>query len=65
VLATLVAWAIHGESLAAVQMAGGLLVVAAVAWVQTHAPADEVEAVPAWGVERASKDLSRRAAANR
>lgn len=65
VLATLVAWAIHGESLAAVQMAGGLLVVAAVAWVQTHAPADEVEAVPAWGVERASKALSRRAAANR
>jgi len=55
VLATLIAWAIHGEALAALQIAGGLLVVAAVAWVQIHAPAPEVEAVPAWGVERASK----------
>jgi hypothetical protein len=26
-------WAIHGEALAALQIAGGLLVVAAVAWV--------------------------------
>jgi drug/metabolite transporter (DMT)-like permease len=55
VLATLIAWAIHGEALAAAQIAGGLLVVAAVAWVQTHPPAPEVEAVPAWGIERASR----------
>jgi drug/metabolite transporter (DMT)-like permease len=54
VLAALIAWAVHGESLAAVQITGGLLVVAAVAWVQAHPPAPEVEAVPAWGVERAS-----------
>jgi drug/metabolite transporter (DMT)-like permease len=54
-LATLIAWAIHGEALAAAQIAGGLLVVAAVAWVQMHPPAPEVEAVPAWGIERPSK----------
>jgi drug/metabolite transporter (DMT)-like permease len=55
VLATLIAWAVHDEALAALQVAGGLLVVLAVAWVQTHPPAREVEAVPAWGVERPSK----------
>jgi drug/metabolite transporter (DMT)-like permease len=48
VLATLVAWAIHDEALNAVQIAGGLLVVAAVAWVQSHPPSPEVEAVPGW-----------------
>jgi drug/metabolite transporter (DMT)-like permease len=46
VLATAIAWAIHGEALAALQIAGGVLVVAAVAWVQAHPPAPEVEAVP-------------------
>ena len=55
VLATLIAWAVHDEALAALQVAGGLLVVLAVAWVQTHPPAREVEAVPGWGVERSSK----------
>ena len=55
VLATLIAWAVHDQALAALQVAGGLLVVLAVAWVQTHPPAREVEAVPAWGVERSSK----------
>ena len=55
VLATIIAWAIHDEALAALQIAGGLLVVLAVAWVQTHPPAREVEAVPGWGVERPSK----------
>ena len=48
VLATLVAWAIHDEVLAAVQIAGVLMVVAAVAWVQSHPPSPEVEAVPGW-----------------
>jgi drug/metabolite transporter (DMT)-like permease len=47
-LATVMAWLIHGESLAAVQIAGGVLVVAAVAWTQLHPPAPEVEAVPGW-----------------
>jgi drug/metabolite transporter (DMT)-like permease len=48
VLATLVAWAIHDEALNGIQIAGGLLVVAAVAWVQSHPPSPEVEAVPGW-----------------
>jgi drug/metabolite transporter (DMT)-like permease len=48
VLATLVAWAIHDEALAGIQIVGGLLVVAAVAWVQSHPPSPEVEAVPGW-----------------
>jgi drug/metabolite transporter (DMT)-like permease len=47
-LATVMAWFIHGEALGAVQIAGGLLVVAAVAWTQLHPPAPEVEAVPGW-----------------
>jgi drug/metabolite transporter (DMT)-like permease len=44
VLAAVIAWAVHGEALNAVQIAGGLLVLAAVAWVQTHAPAPEEQA---------------------
>ena len=48
VLATLIAWAIHDEALTGIQIAGGLLVVAAVAWVQSHPPSPEVEAVPGW-----------------
>jgi drug/metabolite transporter (DMT)-like permease len=58
VLATMMAWAIHGESLAAGQLAGGLLVVAAVVWVQLHPPAPEVEAVPGWAAERAQEEVA-------
>ena len=36
VLAALIAWPVHGESLSAVQLVGGLLVVVAVAWIQSH-----------------------------
>lgn len=46
VLATLIAWAILDEALAGVQVLGVVLVVAAVAWVQSHPPSPEVEAVP-------------------
>lgn len=46
VLAALFAWLIHDEALAAVQLAGGLIVVASVAWVQSHRP-DAAEAAPA------------------
>ena len=61
VLATVLAWVIHGEGLVAVQIVGGLLVVAPVAWVQTHAPVHEVEAVPAArSVERWSRWLQPR-----
>jgi drug/metabolite transporter (DMT)-like permease len=59
VLATVMASAIHGESLAAVQIAGGLLVVAAVAWVQLHPPAPEVEAVPGWAAPQEEVASSR------
>ena len=48
VLATLVAWAVHDEALTGIQIAGGPLVVAAVAWVQSHPPSPEVEALPGW-----------------
>ncbi|HEX2411281.1 MAG TPA: hypothetical protein VHJ39_08955 [Solirubrobacteraceae bacterium] len=56
--ATVMAWVIHGESLAAVQITGGLLVVAAVAWVQLHPPAQEVEAVPAWAAGPAQEEVA-------
>ena len=52
-IATVVAWAVHGEALTAVQISGGLMVVAAIAWVQSHVPSPEVEAVPAWRLKAA------------
>jgi drug/metabolite transporter (DMT)-like permease len=52
VLGALLAWPVHGEVLAAPQIAGGLVVVAAVAWVQARPPAPEVEAVPAYAPAR-------------
>lgn len=47
-LAAVVAWVVHGEALAGIQIAGGLMVIAAVGWVQSHPPSPEVEAVPGW-----------------
>ena len=46
VLAALFAWMIHDETLSAVQVVGGMAVVAAVAWVQSHRPDLEAEAAP-------------------
>ena len=46
VLAALFAWVIHDETLSAVRLAGGMAVVAAVAWVQSHRPDLEAEAAP-------------------
>lgn len=46
VLAAVIAWAVHGEALAAVQVAGGLVVVAAVIWVQILRVSQETEAAP-------------------
>jgi drug/metabolite transporter (DMT)-like permease len=40
-------WLIHGRELAAVQIAGGVAVLAAVLWVQTQRPDLEQESVPA------------------
>jgi drug/metabolite transporter (DMT)-like permease len=65
VLATAIAWVVHDEALAAAQILGGMLVVAAVAWVQSHPPAPEVEAVPAWGTGRTSSKGSRAPAGHR
>ncbi|MGI8921614.1 MAG: EamA family transporter [Solirubrobacteraceae bacterium] len=48
VLAAIVAWLALGQSLAAIQVAGGLLVVGAVLWVQSKRPSLEAEgAAPA------------------
>jgi drug/metabolite transporter (DMT)-like permease len=46
VLAALIAWPVHGEALAASQLLGGLLVVGAVVWVQTHRPDLAHESAP-------------------
>jgi drug/metabolite transporter (DMT)-like permease len=46
VLAALFAWWLHDESLAAVQLAGGALVLGAVLWVQSHRPDLEAELAP-------------------
>lgn len=49
VLAAVFAWIIHNEALAAVQIAGGSAVVAAVAWVQSRRPDLEAELAPVRG----------------
>jgi drug/metabolite transporter (DMT)-like permease len=46
VLAAVFAWLIHGEALAAVQIAGGAVVLAAVVWVQSRRPDLESELAP-------------------
>src|SRR3954471_736559 len=46
VLAAVFAWFIHDEALAAIQVTGGLAVVAAVAWVQSRQPDLEAELAP-------------------
>ena len=46
VLGALFAWVFLGEDLAAAQLAGGAVVVAAVVWVQANAPDLEAEAAP-------------------
>ena len=46
VLAAVFAWLIHDEALAAVQVAGGVLVIAAIVWVQVRRPDLESELAP-------------------
>jgi drug/metabolite transporter (DMT)-like permease len=46
VLAAVFAWVIHGEALAAPQVAGGVVVLAAVVWVQAHRADLAAEAAP-------------------
>jgi drug/metabolite transporter (DMT)-like permease len=52
VLGAVLAWAIHGEALSPVQIAGGLVVVGAIIWVQTQRPELEAELAPAYGARR-------------
>jgi drug/metabolite transporter (DMT)-like permease len=47
VIAAAIAWPVHHQILGADQIAGGLVVVAAVVWVQLHGSADETEWSPA------------------
>jgi drug/metabolite transporter (DMT)-like permease len=46
VLAAAFAWVLHGEVLAAPQLAGGAVVLAAVVWVQAHRPDVAAESAP-------------------
>jgi drug/metabolite transporter (DMT)-like permease len=46
VLAAIFAWFMHDERLAAVQIAGGVVVLSAVLWVQAHRPDLEAELAP-------------------
>jgi drug/metabolite transporter (DMT)-like permease len=52
VLGASLAWAIHGEALAVPQIAGGLIVVGAIIWVQMQRPALDAELAPAYGEVR-------------
>jgi drug/metabolite transporter (DMT)-like permease len=52
VLAAVFAWLFHGEVLAAPQIAGGAVVLAAVVWVQSHRPDLDAESAPAGGRRR-------------
>jgi drug/metabolite transporter (DMT)-like permease len=61
VLAAVFAWAIHGENLSAVQIAGGLLVVAAVIWVQLQREVSEAEIAPEHASTRRRRALAVRA----
>jgi drug/metabolite transporter (DMT)-like permease len=46
VLGAIIAWPVHGQALAAPQIAGGAVVVAAVIWVQSHRPEYDSESAP-------------------
>src|SRR6266516_6187292 len=46
VLAAVFAWILHGEALAAVQIAGGLAVIGAVVWIQLQRDISEAESAP-------------------
>lgn len=52
VLGAVFAWIVHGEALAAVQIAGGVAVIAAIAWIQRHRPDAAQEAAPPLSARR-------------
>ena len=43
VLGAVIAWGVHDQALAATQIAGGVVVLAAITWVQTHRPSRSLE----------------------
>ena len=43
VLGAVIAWGVHDQTLAATQIAGGVVVLAAITWVQTHRPSRSLE----------------------
>ena len=55
VLGAVLAWPILNQALSPVQIAGGLVVVAAIVWIQTQRPQLEAELAPAY---RSSKESS-------
>jgi drug/metabolite transporter (DMT)-like permease len=56
VLAALIAWPVHDETLGPPQILGGLIVVGAVLWVQAHPPSPELEGAP---VDKRPENLPR------
>jgi drug/metabolite transporter (DMT)-like permease len=61
VLGAVLAWAIHGQALSPVQIAGGLIVVGAIVWVQSQRPQLEAELAPGYrSPATASPDRSSR-----
>jgi drug/metabolite transporter (DMT)-like permease len=55
VLGALLAWPIQHQALSPVQIAGGLVVVGAIIWVQAQRPALEAELAPAYGTRRRAR----------
>ena len=49
VLGALIAWPVHGQHLSPAQLAGAVVVISAVIWVQTHRPEQLSEGAPAYG----------------
>jgi drug/metabolite transporter (DMT)-like permease len=55
VLGAVLAWPILGQALSPVQIAGGLVVVGAIVWVQAQRPLREEEVAPAYGTGRRAR----------
>jgi drug/metabolite transporter (DMT)-like permease len=59
VLAAVLAWLIHGQALAPVQIAGGLVVIGAIIWIQVQRPQLDAELAPTYtGGRRAPQTSS-------
>jgi drug/metabolite transporter (DMT)-like permease len=52
VLGALLAWPIHGQSLTIIQIAGGIIAIGAIIWVQAQRTGFEAELAPAYGTKR-------------